>query len=137
MSFEDEWREALRQSSATAGTRLDHVAEGGKADLVVKRDDLGAIGHDAYRLHTAMTKNGRHAHSSTAAAATALTNRNFTCGAALTKVNRDWSTQLDTLKHACAQISNHLDYTQAAHAKDDQHIAGELTAVSKILKYWK
>ncbi|KUJ70256.1 hypothetical protein ACZ90_04980 [Streptomyces albus subsp. albus] len=137
MSFENEWREALRQSATTAGTQLDHAGKGGEADLVVKRDDLGAIGHDAYGLHGALSKNGRHAHSSTSTAATALAKHHFSCGTALTKVNQNWLTQLDTLKDACAQISNHLDYTKAAHAKDDQHIEGQLTSVSKILRYWK
>nr|WP_202530056.1 MULTISPECIES: hypothetical protein [unclassified Streptomyces] len=119
-------------------------AEGGSGssgpsnpDLAVNQDNLGAIGHDAYELHTRLSKDGDHARPSTFDAAVALTNGNFSSGSALLKVHDRWKTHMKTLLDACAQISNHLDYTKAAHAKDDVQIGGDLISVSKLNEYLK
>lgn len=100
-------------------------AEGGGGasapDLVVNRDDLGAIGNDAYDLRTRLSKDGDHARPATFAAAIALTNGNFASGSAVLKVHDFWQKHLKTLLDSCAHISNHLDYTKAQHAKDDGH----------------
>lgn len=136
-SFDEEWQVLRGQASAEAGMRLNSEGGGGAADLTVQRDDLGAIGNAAHALHTAMSKDGDNADQATSQAATALTNGNFASGAALTKANDRWSTQLKTLLDACARISNHLDYTKAAHDKDEADIQGHFASVSKISEYWK
>lgn len=122
--------------------RLNGVNEGAsdqggssKPDLVVNQDDLGAIGHDAYGLLTRLSKEGNRARPTTFDAAIALTNGNFSSGSALLKVHDRWNTHLKTLLDACAQISNHLDYTKSVHSKDDVKIGGDLTSVSKLSEY--
>lgn len=107
------------------------------ADLAVNRDDLGAVGHDAYDLRTRLAKEGDLARPATFEAATGLTNGNFVSGSALLKVHDRWGTHMKTLLDSCAQISNHLDYTKAAQAKDDAEISGDLISVSKLNEYLK
>ncbi|WP_329399293.1 hypothetical protein [Streptomyces melanogenes] len=144
MSFEEEWRQAHASAAANVAMRLNRADNGpsgpngpGAADLSVRRDDLGVVGGDAFKLHDGLKRDGNHARESTGAAATALTARNFTSGGELAKVRAKWDTQLRTLSDACAQISNHLDYSMAAHAKDDERVGGELIAVSRIDEYLK
>lgn len=143
MTFDKEWATAQAGASGTAGTRLNQV-DGGSgggsvaaADLSVNRDDLGAIGHDAYKLYTSLSRDGDHARPTTFDAAIALTNGNFVSGSELLKVHDRWNTQLRTLLDACGQISNHLDYTKATHADNDADIVGRLTSVSKLDEYLK
>ncbi|MFZ4297431.1 hypothetical protein ACOZE3_05815 [Streptomyces cinereoruber] len=109
----------------------------GSGDLVVNRDDLGAIGHEAYLLYGRLTRDGDHARPSTFDASLALTNGTFTSGSELLKVHDRWNSQLRTLLNACARISNHLDYTKSTHAKDDADIGGQLLSTSKIDEYFK
>nr|WP_202472377.1 hypothetical protein [Streptomyces sp. SID4921] len=113
-------------------------AEGGggnSGDLVVNRDDLGAIGNDAYDLRVKVSREGDHARPATFDAAIALTNGNFTSGSAVLKVHDRWNTHLKTLLDSLAHISNHLDYTKAQHAKDDVKIEGDLAPISKLTEY--
>ncbi|MBO1335611.1 hypothetical protein [Streptomyces sp. VRA16 Mangrove soil] len=142
MSFDEEWA-GLRDAAAErrGSMRLNSVpAEGGGgggADLVVNRDELGRIGNDAYELRTRLSKEGDLARPATFDAAIALTNGEFACGSALLKVHDRWNTHLKTLLDACAQISNHLDYSKAQHAKDEVKVQGDLAAVSKLSEYLK
>ncbi|MFB7076382.1 hypothetical protein [Streptomyces sp. NPDC056308] len=144
MTFEAEWAALRAESAQRVDMRLNGVesGEGGhggpsNADLAVNQDNLGAIGHDAYELRTRLSKDGDHARPTTFEAAIALTNGNFDSGSALLKVHDRWNTHLKTLLDACAQISNHLNYTKSAHAKDDVQIAGDLLSVSKLNEYLK
>ncbi|MGP3732922.1 hypothetical protein ACTWJ9_06830 [Streptomyces sp. GDS52] len=141
MTFEQEWAElraaaAKRTAMQTNSIPADGgVGGGGGADLVVNRDDLGAIGNDAYDLLGRLAKEGDIARASTFEAATALTNGNFVSGSAVLKVHDLWQTHLKTLLDACARISNHLDYSKAQHAKDEAKIEGELTRISVLTEY--
>ncbi|MFE2978739.1 hypothetical protein [Streptomyces sp. NPDC059258] len=144
MTFDAEWSMLRAESTQRVDMRLNGVpAESGsskgpsKADLAVNDDDLGAIGNDAYELRTRLSKDGDHARPATFDAAIALTNGNFVSGSGLLKVHDRWQTHLKTLLDACAQISNHLDYSQAAHHKDDVEIVGKLLSVSKLNEYLK
>ncbi|MFF9376655.1 hypothetical protein ACF1BB_19200 [Streptomyces griseoluteus] len=142
MAFEQEWAAMRAAASERSAVRLNSVpAEGGEGgggyDLVVNRDDLGAIGSDAYDLLGRMGKEGDIARASTFDAATALTNGNFVSGAAVLKVHDLWQTHSKTLLDACAQISNHLDYSKARHAKDEVKIVGDLTQISALTDYMK
>lgn len=112
------------------------TSSGAAADLSVKQDELGAVGHEAYGLYNRLANDGDQARASTFDAAIALTNDNFQTGSAMTKVHDTWGRQLKTLLDACANISNHLDYSAASHAKEEADIVAALTA-SKINAYFK
>ncbi|MCT9087313.1 hypothetical protein N4G70_00340 [Streptomyces sp. ASQP_92] len=120
-------------ASEAAGTRGAHGADGG--DLVAHADDLGVIGSDAYKLYDGFRRDGDHARAATFEAARALSADNFTSGAALLKLHDTWQSQYTTLRDACAQISNHLDYSASRHAKDDARVRGSLAAVSVLSDY--
>ncbi|MFI8963718.1 hypothetical protein ACIGO8_16575 [Streptomyces sp. NPDC053493] len=125
MSFDQEWA-----SARTAG------AKGAVADLSVDQDRLGALGSAAYALHGRLTKDGNHAGAETAVAGADLTRNGFRTGAALIAVHEAWGSQLRTLLDACAHISNHLDYSAASHAREEEDIRTAL-AVSQIDRYLK
>lgn len=140
MSFDEEWAELHTAAAQRNAMQLNGVpSEGGTSggDLVVRRDDLGRIGSDAYDLRTRLSKEGDHARPATFEAANALFNGEFTCGSALLKVHDRWNTHLKTLLDACGQISNHLDYTKALHSKDDVKVEGNLASISKLTEYMK
>ncbi|MEV6307720.1 hypothetical protein AB0M10_03855 [Streptomyces sp. NPDC051840] len=142
MSFDEEWAElrsaaAARRSAMQLNSVPAEGGGGGSGDLVVNRDDLGAIGNDAYDVRVRLSKEGDHARPATFEAATALTNGNFGCGSALLKVHDRWNTHLRTLLDSCAHISNHLDYTKAQHAKDEVKIEGDMAPISKLTEYMK
>ncbi|MGW5776037.1 hypothetical protein [Streptomyces sp. NPDC003863] len=141
MSFEEEWASVRSTATANVDMRLNQLAPepgggGGNADLSVDQDKLGAIGSAAYALHGRLVKDGNHARTSTTEAGTGLSSHGFLTGSALTTVQETWSSQLNTLLDACAQISNHLDYSAASHAKEEADIAAALSA-SKIDQYLK
>ncbi|MYR94240.1 MULTISPECIES: hypothetical protein [unclassified Streptomyces] len=141
MTFDEEWSELRAAAAERTAMRINGVPSegggGGTPDLVVNRDDLGAIGNDAYDLRTRLSKEGDHARPATFDAAIALTNGNFASGAAVLKVHDRWRAQLKTLLDSCAHISNHLDYTKAQHAKDEVKVVGDLTPISKLTEYLK
>ncbi|MEU0672992.1 hypothetical protein ABZ330_08855 [Streptomyces sp. NPDC006172] len=142
MTFEQEWSELRAAAAQRTALRIDSVPTdgaggGGVGDLVVNRDDLGAIGSAAYDLLGRLGKEGDIARSSTFDAATALTNGNFASGSAVLKVHDFWRTHMKTLLDACAQISNHLDYSKAQHAKDEAKIEGDLARISVLTEYLK
>jgi hypothetical protein len=140
MTFEEEWAGLRAAAAERSGMQLNSIPAdggGGGADLVVNRDDLGAIGNEAYDLLGRLQKDGDIARASTFAAATALTTGNFESGAAVLKVHDFWQTHLRTLLDSCAQISNHLDYSKAQAAKDEAKIQGDLTRISVLSEYMK
>lgn len=69
MSFEQEWAELRAAAAARGAMQINSVpAEGGggnSGDLVVNRDDLGAIGNDAYDLRVKVSREGDHARPAT------------------------------------------------------------------------
>ncbi|MEW1695496.1 hypothetical protein ACIQCR_14270 [Streptomyces sp. NPDC093249] len=142
MSFEEEWASVRTTSTATVSMRLNQVppepggSGGGNADLGVDQDKLGAIGSAAYALHGRLAKDGNHARTNTAEAATGMSSHGFRTGSAMATVQETWSSQLNTLLDACANISNHLDYSAASHAKEEADIQAALAA-SKINEYFK
>ncbi|MFI5974869.1 hypothetical protein [Streptomyces sp. NPDC051452] len=134
MSFDQEWAELKTK----ARMRLDGVDPGGpssgQADLVVKYDDMGEIGHAAFLLHQHLSSAGKHAQSHSQAAAKSLGNNGFDMGAALAEADGGWQAQLQVLVDACAQISNHLDYSVKSSRRDDDFIATQISA-SRISQY--
>ncbi|MFJ2934090.1 hypothetical protein ACIO8G_15125 [Streptomyces sp. NPDC087219] len=139
MSFEQEWASVRSTSTADVSMRLNQVAPepgGGNADLGVDQDKLGAIGSAAYALHGRLVKDGNHARTSTTEAATGMSSHGFLTGAAMSTVQETWGSQLNTLLDACANISNHLDYSAASHAREEADIQAALAA-SRINEYFK
>ncbi|MYZ36526.1 MULTISPECIES: hypothetical protein [unclassified Streptomyces] len=141
MSFDEEWASARTDATANTAMRLNRVPDegsggGGSADLSVSQDKLGEIGSAAYALHGRLKSDGNHAAGSTSDAATMMTVNNFRTGAAMRTVHDTWSSQLGTLLDACANISNHLDYSAASHAREEQEITAALAA-SRINEYFK
>ncbi|WP_326770042.1 hypothetical protein OG978_15840 [Streptomyces sp. NBC_01591] len=139
MTFDAEWATIRAEATQRVDMRLNSLpAEGGsgstasQTDLAVNQNHIGAIGHEAYEVRTRLSKDGDMARSSTFDAAIALTNGNFESGSSLLKVHDRWNTHMKTLLDACGQISNHLNYSASATAKDDQQIEGEMLAVSKL-----
>ncbi|MGW8763328.1 hypothetical protein ACWGN5_12605 [Streptomyces sp. NPDC055815] len=138
MTFDEEWTAAKGGANANVATRLNQVdpgGGGGAADLTVDRDDLGAIGSEAYTLYNRLADDGDHARQTTHDASIALLNGNFETGTALLEVNDLWSKQLRTLMDACANISNHLDYSAASHKKEEDDIIVAMRA-SQIDQYF-
>lgn len=143
VTFEQEWAELREAATERTAMRLNSAPAaggaggGGGKNLVVNRDDLGAIGNEAYDLLGRLGKEGDIARPATFDAAIALTNGNFVSGSAVLKVHDFWQTHLRTLLDACAQISNHLDYSKAQHAKDEVKIEGDLMRTSVLSDYMK
>jgi hypothetical protein len=159
MTFDDEWAQLVseaRQRQSTA-MRLDQLepgsgGTGGEAglDLVVKQDDLGAVGHEAFLLHGELHKRAdivgagadKNGEGSTARAARECSDRNLTMGGELYTTLSVWDSQVKTVLQMCAHISNHLDFSKKLHANDDAAIAASLRgrdgtalSVSEISKY--
>ncbi|MEV7275865.1 hypothetical protein [Streptomyces sp. NPDC093111] len=136
MSFDQEWALARSSAGLPVSMRLDRApaGQGGGVDLGVDQDRLGAIGSAAYALHGRLVKDGNHARTQTTEAATGLKTNGFRTGSAMAEVHATWSSQLGTLLDACANISNHLDYSAASHAKEEEDIRAALAA-SRISEY--
>ncbi|RII19799.1 hypothetical protein DSC45_07295 [Streptomyces sp. YIM 130001] len=103
---------------------------------MVLDDELGALGSLAYGLRERLRRDADHARAGSFAAATGLFNGGLDLGAALTQLSEAWNTQSRTLVDACGHISNHLDFTQAQHAKDDGKVATEVST-SRITEYYR
>ncbi|MGW0362407.1 hypothetical protein [Streptomyces sp. NPDC002990] len=138
MSFDEEWSAARATAAASASMRLNQATPAGPGggDLALNQDHIGAIGSEAYKLHSRLETDGKHAATASAEAASALTKESFACGAALLKVNTLWESQVKTLRAACANISNGLNYSLSSHARDEQQLHADFTA-SAIDKYLK
>ncbi|MFF2066493.1 hypothetical protein ACFVWZ_32605 [Streptomyces sp. NPDC058200] len=142
MSFDEEWASVRTTATADVGMRLNRADDGpvgsvgGNADLSVSQDKLGQIGGAAHELYGRLKTDGGHARTSTSDAATMLTASSFQTGSAMRTVHDTWNSQLNTLLDACANISNHLDYSAASHAKEEEDIKAAF-AVSKINEYFK
>ncbi|XCM29042.1 hypothetical protein ABXI76_06245 [Streptomyces parvus] len=139
MSFEEEWaglkKEAAARTQLNGAPTRDPDSSPRGEDLVVHDDELGRIGHFAYRLHNSLKADGKHAQTTTRAAGTSLTSDGFEMGKALTSASVAWAKQVGTLLDACAHISNHLDHTKASKKKDDEWVGAQVS-VSKISDYY-
>ncbi|GGZ75927.1 hypothetical protein [Streptomyces subrutilus] len=136
MSFDEEWSAARATATASVAMRLNQLApepgggggSGAGGDLELNQDHIGAIGSEAYKLHSRLLTDGRHAATATIEAAGALTREGFASGAALSTAQTTWESQVKTLLAACANVSNALNYSLSAHAKDEQQLRADLTA---------
>lgn len=156
----DEWERLKAQAADRQSARMQvnqAPAQGGpgggdKPDLVVRQDDLGAVGHDAFVLHGDLVKKvdiaGAGLNSdqagSTHQAASALSRSHFTMGDELMTTLSVWESQVKAVRQACAHISNHLDFSKKLHANDDAEIAAVIMSrdgtempASELDKYFK
>ena len=155
----DEWEQLKHQTADRHSTQMQlnqapstGTGPGGKPDLVVQQDDLGAVGHAAFVLHGDLEKkvdiagagmNSDHA-GSTHQAASELSRSNFTMGGELMTTLTVWESQVKAVRQAFAHIANHLDYSKKLHANDDAKIAaviksrdGSALPASELSKYFK
>ncbi|GAA2576121.1 MULTISPECIES: hypothetical protein [Streptomyces] len=150
----DEW-ETLKADAAarqSTGMQLDQLApsgSGGGQDLVVYQDDLGAVGHDAYLLFEGISEKADIAGAgadktgagTSARAASSLTSAGFAMGPALKSTVEIWTSQVDSVRQACAHISDHLDFSKKRHAEDDAKVGsvirGQALPVSRLNEYFK
>ncbi|MFF9345252.1 hypothetical protein ACF1CG_36535 [Streptomyces sp. NPDC014773] len=161
MTFDDEWaalksdardRQSAQMSLNTAGAQPGVPASGTGSDLVVHRDELGAVGNEAFRIHGELRKRADVAGAgadktgvgTTARAAAELQGHNFSAGGELYTTLEVWTSQVKTVLQMFAHISNHLDYSKKSHANDDVEIAatlrgrdGSAVPVSELQKYVK
>ncbi|WP_328582183.1 hypothetical protein [Streptomyces sp. NBC_00370] len=142
MSFDKEWASARSTATDNVSMRLNSApADSGgggvsNANLDVNQDKLGTLGSAAYKLYDELKVVGNVAEQSTAEAAQMMTVSAFLTGAAMSTVHDTWDSQLRTLLDACANISNHLDYSASSHEKQEKKIQAAL-GVSKIDEYFK
>jgi hypothetical protein len=129
MNFDQEWSQlkaaaAQKQQTRMQLNQLSPDPGGGspQGDLQVSQKDLAAIGDEAFKIYQRLDKDGDHAKRSSEEAAASL-KTDFSIGGALSDVTAKWETQANSLLESCAHISNHLDYTQKAHAGDEHYIA--------------
>ncbi|MGW0770391.1 hypothetical protein [Streptomyces sp. NPDC002676] len=156
----DEWEQLKAQAVEQRSThmRLNQLpAEGGgggggAGDLVVRQDDLGAVGHHANALYDdikrqadiAAAGSGKGEAGSTMQAAATLKSHGFQTGDVLETTVEMWTSQVKAVLQACAHISDHLDYTQKLHTEDDAKIGavlrgrdGSAVSVSQLNEYFK
>ncbi|UNS96746.1 hypothetical protein MMF93_09640 [Streptomyces tubbatahanensis] len=146
MAFE-EWEQAKANAAAAGdGTRMQLAGRpapggpggnGGASDLVVHDDELGKLGNMAYDLRHQLGVDGKHARTASYEAAGSLADDGFDMGTALSEACDSWDTKLKTLGDACGQISNHLDYSRGAHAKDEDRITSQMSSIAKLDEYLK
>ncbi|MFE3763872.1 hypothetical protein ACFXPI_19205 [Streptomyces sp. NPDC059104] len=136
MSFDEEWAAARTTAAANVSMRLNRAPAAGGQDLELNQDHIGAVGTEAHTLHSRLQADGKHAATATAEAAGALGKEGFASGAALTRLNSRWESQVKTLVSACAQISNGLNYSLSSHTKEEQQLYAEFTT-SKLDEYLK
>ncbi|MER7729589.1 hypothetical protein ABTX80_01770 [Streptomyces erythrochromogenes] len=136
MTFDEEWA-AAKRNAATPG--------GASYDLVIMQDDLGAVGHEAFVVHGELRKKSDIAGTgATSRAAAECSAKNLAMGSELTATLSTWDSQVKTVLQMYAHISNHLDHSKQAHARDDEAIAaslrhrdGSAMSVAEIQRYVK
>ncbi|MFE7412281.1 hypothetical protein [Streptomyces laurentii] len=155
----EEWEQAKAAVASASGgggdtgMRLNSVGPGesGGADLVVRQDDLGAVGHEAFILHGELSKkgdiaaagSGNGSSGSTMQAAAALKSHHLGLGSELETTVETWTSQVKHVLQACAHISNHLDFSKKSSQHDDDTIAASVSGrsgpvpVSALNEYFK
>ncbi|MFD5700228.1 hypothetical protein [Streptomyces lasiicapitis] len=108
------------------------AAPGSYGDLRVRQDDLARIGEHAFELFDRLSNKGRVAVPSSQRAAGDLTRQGFALGGGLQHVARRWEEQLNSLRDACAHISNHMRVTTKLHQGDEHYIRRQLSSIDVL-----
>ncbi|MER5693816.1 hypothetical protein ACWDBO_20020 [Streptomyces mirabilis] len=139
----DEW-EQLKSEAAkkqSAHMQLNQLAPSGGGgggdksawgDLTVSQKDLASIGSAAHDLFDDFGRYSDHARLSSMAAAGGLKSEGFALGGALDHVAEHWVDQVQSLRDACAHISNHLRFTKNQHTADESYVASTLSSISQL-----
>ncbi|MEU6811498.1 hypothetical protein ABZ920_21415 [Streptomyces sp. NPDC046831] len=101
-------------------------------DLKVTQRDLAKIGSHAHTLHNQLWDRARLDNTSVGKAADDLTTQGFALGSGLREVYNQWSTQLDSVLDACAQIANHMQVTKKIHAGDEAYIHRQMSSIDTL-----
>ncbi|MCS0634619.1 hypothetical protein NX801_02875 [Streptomyces sp. LP05-1] len=140
----DEWEQLKSAAGERQSTRMrlnrvpDETGDGKslatnpQGDLKVSNQHLSRIGDQAFELCNRLWREGRVAERTTDSAGTDLAAQGFELGGALTQVSLSWSSSLADLMDACAQISNHMDYTKNAHAGDEVFIERQMSGIAAL-----
>ncbi|WP_405661864.1 hypothetical protein [Streptomyces sp. RK9] len=140
----EEWEQLKAQALERQGAqmRLNQVEPGmgggpGSApssygDLRVSQDDLATIGEHAFDLFERLSSKGSVAVPSSQQAAGDLTEQGFVLGSGLQHVAKRWEDQLNSLRDACAHISNHMRVTRKLHQGDEHYISRQLTSIDVL-----
>ncbi|TGA85690.1 hypothetical protein [Streptomyces sp. MZ04] len=156
----DEWERLKAEAGDrdTTRTQLNGLpatgvsGSGDQYDLVVEKDDLGLVGHEAFMLHDHLRKQAdiagagadRTGTGSTMQAAATLKGNGFAMGEELATTVEMWTSQVKAVLQACAHISNHLDFSKKLHAENDAWVEaaikgrdGSAIPVSRLHEYFK
>lgn len=138
-----EWEQLKSAAAERHGTsmQLNHLPDGGdgkaltsntQGDLKVSQQHLAKIGDQAFELYNQLLRGGKVAQDSTDGAATDFSTQGFELGDALSHVSVKWDSSLNDLLDACAQISNHMDFTKKAHAGDEVFIQRRVSSIDML-----
>ncbi|MGW5018108.1 MULTISPECIES: hypothetical protein [Streptomyces] len=139
MSFEQEWKELKQHAGshdASTRMRLNQTTTpdaDGTGWLVVKREDVGEVGHAAYKLWNKLRTSAdidgdKGEQGATDSAAKQLKAHSFMLGDELDRAASYWRSQVKTVLQGCAHISNHLDFSKDYHHREDRKIGTQMAA---------
>lgn len=140
----EEWEQLKAQAAERQSTQMQlnqvepgmggppGAAPGSYGDLRVHQADLAKIGEHAFDLFDRLSSKGRVAVPSSQQAAGDLTRQGFALGGGLQHVAERWEEQLNSLRDACAHISNHMRVTKKLHQGDEQHIGRQLSRIDVL-----
>ncbi|WP_125261806.1 hypothetical protein [Streptomyces alboflavus] len=101
-------------------------------DLRVNDADLAKIGEHAFDLFDRLSSKGDVAVPSSQRAGGDLTEQGFALGGGLQHVAKRWEEQLNSLRDACAHISNHMRVTKKLHQGDEHYIRRQLSSIDLL-----
>ncbi|MFH9071926.1 hypothetical protein [Streptomyces alboflavus] len=139
----EEWEQLKAQAAERDATqlRLNQVepgmggagaTPGSYGDLRVHQADLAKVGEHAFDLFDRLSNKGRAALPSSQRAAGDLTRQGFALGGGLQHVAKRWDEQLNSLRDACAHISNHMRVTKKLHQGDEHYIGRQLSSIDVL-----
>ncbi|MDB1087816.1 hypothetical protein PJ985_09595 [Streptomyces sp. ACA25] len=121
------WAEALSAGAQDrARTSLNsQMHDGGSVSegLLIRSDEVGPIGGDAFTIHGILDTHVRGDDSETHLAAIHFRKDIFDTGRALHTLREMWPAQLATLEQSSGKISNHLNYSVESHRANEEWIA--------------
>ncbi|MER7350824.1 hypothetical protein ABT390_36060 [Streptomyces aurantiacus] len=140
----EEWEHLKAQAADRQSTRmqLNQVEPGmgggpgttpsAYGELKVSQAELAKIGEHASGLFDRLSDKARVSIPSSRKAAGDLTQQGFALGSGLQHVAKRWEEQLNSLRDACAHISNHMRVTKKLHQDDEDYIRRQLSRIDVL-----
>ncbi|MFD9882012.1 hypothetical protein ACFWZT_11160 [Streptomyces alboflavus] len=140
----EEWEQLKAQAAERQSTQMQlnqvepgmgggpGTAPSAYGELKVHEADLAKIGEHAFGLFDRLSNRGRVAVPSSYKAAGDLSGQGFALGGGLQHVAKRWDEQLNSLKDACAHISNHMRVTKKLHQGDEHYIRRQLSSIEVL-----